>query len=226
MNDGVFEESIEGTPQGGNISPLLSNIYLNHFDRRMGDYGYLLLRYADDIVIFCKFVSDAQDALKRAKEILEGELKLKLSPEKTKIAPTRSKGVEFLGFRFNGRWRIPKDKAKKKFKEEIKRRTRRQQPVNLETVIRFLNPVIRGWGNYFKEGTVKTLFGELDGYIRGRLRSFEAKKRNWNTILFTLPEPELRKMGLVSLSSLLNETISCKGKSQTKAAYGKSVRAV
>ncbi len=226
MNDGVFEESMEGTPQGGNISPLLSNIYLNHFDRRMGDFGYLLLRYADDIVIFCKFVSDAQDALKRAKEILEGELKLKLSPEKTKIAPARSKGVEFLGFRFNGRYRSPRDKAKKKFKEEIKRRTRRQQPVNLETVIRFLNPVIRGWGNYFKEGTVKTLFSELDGYIRGRLRSFEAKKRNWNTILFTLPESELRKMGLASLTSLLNEPISCKGKSQTKAAYGKSVRAV
>jgi group II intron reverse transcriptase/maturase len=55
MNEGVFEESVEGTPQGGNLSPLLANIYLNHFDRRMGDYGYLLLRYADDIVIFCKF---------------------------------------------------------------------------------------------------------------------------------------------------------------------------
>ncbi len=98
--------------------------------------------------------------------------------------------------------------------------------MNLETVISFPNPVILGWGNYFKEGTVKTLFGELDGYIRGRLRSFEAKKRNWNTILFTLPESELRKMGLVSLSSLLNEPISCKGIRQTKAAYGKSVRAV
>src|SRR4030065_2939033 len=83
MNEGLFKESTEGTPQGGNLSPLLSNIYLNHFDRRMGDYGYLLLRYADDIVIFCKFESDAEDALKRAKEILEGELKLKLSPEKT-----------------------------------------------------------------------------------------------------------------------------------------------
>ncbi|KCZ73266.1 Retron-type reverse transcriptase [Candidatus Methanoperedens nitroreducens] len=226
MNEGVFEESIEGTPQGGNLSPLLSNIYLNHFDRRMGEQGFLLLRYADDIVIFCKFLSDAQDALKRATEILEGELKLKLSPEKTKIVAAKSKGVEFLGFRFNGRWRSPKDKAKKKFKEEIKRRTRRQQPINLETVIRRINPVIRGWGNYFKDGTVKTLYAELDGYIRGRLRSFKAKRRTWNTILYTLPETELAKMGLVTLSSLLNESVSCKGKSQTKAAYGKSVRAV
>jgi|PersoiStandDraft_1058852.scaffolds.fasta_scaffold22541_1 RNA-directed DNA polymerase len=226
MNDGIFEESIEGTPQGGNLSPLLSNIYLNHFDRRMGDYGYLLLRYADDIVIFCKFESDAQDALKRAKEILEGELKLKLSPEKTKIIHARKKGVEFLGFHFNGRWRRPKDKAKKKFKEEIKRRTRRQQPVSIETVIRFLNPVIRGWGNYFKGCTVKKLFGELDGYIRGRLRSFKAKRRTWGTILYTLPQSELKKMGLVSLSSMLDESTSCKGKSQTKAVYGKTVRTV
>jgi hypothetical protein len=226
MNDGIFEESVEGTPQGGNLSPLLSNIYLNHFDRRMGDYGYLLLRYADDIVIFCKFESDAQDALKRAKEILEGELKLKLSPEKTKIIHARKKGVEFLGFHFNGRWRKPKDKAKKKFKEEIKRRTRRQQPVSIKTVIRFLNPVIRGWGNYFKGGTVKKLYGELDSYIRGRLRSFKAKKRTQKTILYTLPQSELKKMGLVSLSSMLDDTISCKGKSQTKAVYGKTVSTV
>jgi len=153
-------------------------------------------------------------------------LKLKLSPEKTKIIHARKKGVEFLGFHFNGRWRRPKDKAKKKFKEEIRRRTRRNLPVNLETVIHFLNPVIRGWGNYFKGGTVKKLFEELDGYIRARLRSFKAKRRTWGTILYTLPQSELKNMGLISLSSLLNESVSCKGKSQTKAVYGKTVRTV
>ncbi len=66
-------------------------------------------------------------------------------------------------------------------------------------MIRFLNPVIRGWGNYFKGGTVKKLYGELDGYIRGRLRSFEAKRRTLGTILYTLPQSELKKMGLISL---------------------------
>ncbi len=226
MNDGIFEESFEGTPQGGNLSPLLSNIYLNHFDRRIGDYGYPLLRYADDIVIFCKFESDAEDALKRAKEILEGELKLKLSPEKTKIIHARKKGVEFLGFHFNGRWRRPRDKARKKFKEEIKHRTRRQQPKNLEMVIESINPIIRGWGNYFKGGTVKKSFGELDGYIRGRLRSFEAKRRNLKILVFGIHPSEFAKLGLVSLSSMLDDTISCNGIRQTKAAYGKSVRAV
>jgi len=92
--------------------------------------------------------------------------------------------VEFLGFHFNGRWRRPREKALKRFKEEIKHRTRRQQPKNLEQVIQSINPVIRGWGNYFKEGTVKKKFGELDGYVRGRLRSFKAKKRTWRIILY------------------------------------------
>ena len=211
MNEGIFEESNEGTPQGGNLSPLLSNIYLNHFDRRMGDCGYLLLRYADDIVIFCKFESDAQDALKRAKEILEDELKLKLSPEKTKIINARKKGVEFLGFHFNGRWKRPRDKARKRFREEIKRRTRRQQPKNLEMAIESINPVIRGWGNYFKGGTVKKSFEELDGYIRGRLRSFVAKRRTLKILVFGIHPAEFAKMGLVSLSSMLDDTISCKG---------------
>ncbi len=128
--------------------------------------------------------SDAEDALKRAKEILEGELKLKLSPEKTKIIHARKKGVEFLGFHFNGCWRRPRDKAKKKFKEEIKQRTRRQQAKNTESVIQSINSIIRGWGNYFKGGTVKKLYGELDGYIGGRLRNFQAKRRSRNIVLY------------------------------------------
>ena len=93
-------------------------------------------------------------------------------------------------------------------------------------VIEFINPIIRGWGNYFKGGTVKKSFGELDGYIRGRLRSFEAKRRNLKILVFGIHPAELAKMGLVSLSSMLDDTISCNGISQTKAAYGKSVRAV
>jgi group II intron reverse transcriptase/maturase len=226
MNGGIYEENTEGTPQGGNLSPLLANVYLNHFDRRMGDYGYLLLRYADDIVIFCKYEWEAQEALKRAKEILERELKLKLSPEKTKILNARKKGIEFLGFHFNGRWRRPKDKARKRFKSEIKQRTRRQQPKNLEMVIESINPVIRGWGNYFKGGTVKKLFGELDGYIRGRLRSYEAKRRTLKILVFGIHPSEFAKMGLVSLSSLLDDTISCNGIRRTKAEYRKSVCSV
>jgi len=155
MNEGIFEASTEGTPQGGNLSPLLANAYLNHFDRRMGELGYLIIRYADDILIFCKYEWEA-----------EGELKLKLSPEKTNTVHARKKGVEYLSFHFNGRWRRSKDKAVKKFKAEIKHRTRRQQPENLEMVIASINPIIRGWGNYFNGGTVKKRFEELGRYVR------------------------------------------------------------
>ena len=84
MNDGIFEESIEGTPQGGNISPLLSNIYLNHFDRRMGDYGYLLLRYADDIVIFCKFEFRCRRCTKTSKGDSGRRVKVKTQSRKDK----------------------------------------------------------------------------------------------------------------------------------------------
>jgi len=93
-------------------------------------------------------------------------------------------------------------------------------------VIQSINPVIRGWGNYFKCGTVKKSFGELDGYIRGRLRSFEAKRRTLKILVFGIHPAEFAEMALVSLSSMLDDTISCKGIRQTKAVYGKSVRMV
>jgi retron-type reverse transcriptase len=169
LNEGVFEESTEGTPQGGNLSPLLANIYLNHFDRRMGDYGYLLLRYADDIIIFCK--------------IVHGNVT----------------GVEFLGFHFNGRWKKPKHKAIEKFKSEIKNRTRRQQPISFETLIKLLNPIIRGWWNYFKGCTKKWVFKDLDEYIMERLRGFKAKSRSNKVLWYSLPKSELAQMGLIFL---------------------------
>ncbi|MCX9011090.1 MAG: hypothetical protein OIN66_08205, partial [Candidatus Methanoperedens sp.] len=97
---------------------------------------------------------------------------------------------------------------------------------NLEMVIQSINPVIRGWGNYFKGGTVKKLFGELDGYIRGRLRSFQAKRWTLKILVFGIHPSEFAKLGLVSLSSLLDDTTSCKGIRRTKAVYRKSVRTV
>jgi len=199
MNEGMFEESMEGTPQGGNLSPLLANIYLNHFDRRMGEYGHLLLRYADDFIIFCKYEWEAQDALERAKEILERELKLKLSHEKTKIVHGNVTGVEFLGFQFNGRWKEPRDKAVKKFKSEIKQRTRRKQPISLGTLIKLLNPKIRGWRNYFQGCSKKRRLKELDEYIMGRLRCFVAKRRSNPVLWYTFPKSELAQMGLIFL---------------------------
>jgi len=203
MEDGEFTETMEGTPQGGVISPLLANIYLNHFDRRMGEKGFLLLRYADDILVFCKEEWEAKKALETAQRILGKELKLELSPEKTRIVNARTYGVEFVGFKFNGKWRRPKDKSIERFKDEIRYQTRRQQPRNLQMVIRKISPIIRGWGNYYRGGTVKDRFEHLDGWIRMRLRCFKAKKRSKPVIKYTLPWYELKQMGLVSLVSLI-----------------------
>lgn len=203
MEGDRYEESIEGTPQGGVISPLLANIYLNHLDRRMGEEGYLLIRYADDILIFCKTEYEAEKALQMAKQILEQELRLTLNPEKTKIVMARKKGVEFLGFRFNGRWCRPSDGAIEKFRDTIRYRTRRQQPKNVSMVIRSINPIILGWGRYFGIGTVNKLYDTLDSWLRARIRCFKAKKRQKSIILYTLPSSTLQEMGLVSLTSLI-----------------------
>ena len=203
MEGDGFEESIEGTPQGGVISPLLANIYLNHLDRRMGEEGYLLIRYADDFLIFCKTEYEAEKALQMARQTLEQELRLTLNPEKTKIVMARKKGVEFLGFRFNGRWCRPCDGAIEKFRDAIRHRTRRQQPKNVSMVIRSINPLIRGWGRYFGIGTVNKLYDTLDSWLRARIRCFKAKKRQKSVILYTLPSSTLQEMGLVSLTSLI-----------------------
>lgn len=204
MEEGKFAETMEGTPQGGVISPLLANIYLNHFDRRMGEEGFLLLRYADDFLVFCKEEWEAKRALQTAERILGKELKLTLSPEKTRIVNARAYGVEFVGFKFNGKWRRPRDKSIGKFKDEIRYRTRRQQPKNLQMVIKSINPVIRGWGNYFQEGTNLDRFTHLDSWIRMRLRCFVAKKRSKPVIKYTLPWFVLKQMGLVFLVSLIH----------------------
>ena len=198
MTEEGFEETAEGTPQGGVISPLLANIYLNHFDRRMGEEGYLVLRYADDLLIFCKSDWEAEKALRAAKRILEEELKLNLNPGKTRIVDVREGFAEFLGFRFNDRYLLPTDKAIESYKEAIRHGTRRQQPRNVRMVIAGINPIILGWGRYFGYRTAEPAFRRLDGWTRARVRSFKAKRRTgWIIRKALLEEREL--VSLVSL---------------------------
>ena len=145
---------------------------------------------------------EANKALSTAKHILEKELRLTPHPEKTKIVFAMWKGVEYLGFRFTDRWCSPKENSIKKFKDAIRRRTRRCQPKKLQTIVDGINPVIRGWGRYFGHGSVKECYRHLDGWIRGRIRCFKAKKRCKRVIMYTLPKHALQQMGLVTLSSL------------------------
>ena len=204
MEEGAVRTVVAGTPQGGVISPLLANIYLDQFDRIMEERGYRLIRYADDFVVMCKLERKAERALEVSKGILEGKLKLTLHPEKTRIVRIRG-GFDFLGFRFRGRYQGPRAKSLSSFKDRVRQATRRQQGKNLQQVVQALNPLLRGWGNYQRRGNVKTLYGRLDEWIRMRLRAFKEKKKAVHHQNRRIPNRWLEKQGLISLTSLLPE---------------------
>ncbi len=180
MEDGVFKPTTIGTPQGGVVSPLLANIVLHHLDRQLHEAGYHFVRYADDFVVVCRTRQQAQEALTLVKQVLEGELGLRLSPQKTKIT-TYGKGYEFLGFALSSRSRRMRDKSLQKFKDKIRELTVRKRNLDAE-VIKKLNRVIRGTANYFATNfsTCRWVFQKLDSWIRMRLRCMKRKRKNYN----------------------------------------------
>lgn len=151
---------------------------------------------------------------------------LKLHPEKTKIVHAYYDGFEFLGCLFKAGYIRPKDQSIDSFKDKVRHITRRQQPRTLKMVIDRLNPVIRGWGNYFRYSNVKTRYKALDEWIRMRLRSFLEKKKavvHQNQRIYNWT---LKFQGLVSLYELLPRPFPARGQLRRKAVYGKSVRTV
>jgi len=181
LENGSFQLSETGTPQGGVISPLLANIYLHPLDKRMTERGHRITRYADDFVICCKSQKGAERVLRSVVRFLEQELGLTVHPDKTKIVNSRETAFTFLGYKFWQYEIYPSEKAKKKFKERAKEITRRNQTVNVETLVRkALNPYLRGWANYFVNGRGITFFKKMDGWIRRRLRSVQL--RSWRKV--------------------------------------------
>ena len=159
----------EGSPQGGCISPLLSNIYLDPLDHLMAERGFEMVRYADDFVILCRSPEEAARALAVVQQ-WTAEAGLKLHPEKTKIVDAKRAGFDFLGYRFEGGRRFPRPKSLKKFKDAIRAKTKRTSGKSLKAIITELTPTLRGWFGYFQHSSHKT-FPSLDGWIRMRLRS-------------------------------------------------------
>lgn len=201
MEDDQFHETVVGSPQGGVISPLLANLYLNHFDWGMKVKGFAVVRYADDAVILCKTKEQAEEAYQTAKTILEGELQLRMHPEKTKVVHF-DEGFRFLGFDFWKEYLILPDAKVKKYKEKVRKITRRQQGNNLGEMIKKLNEVSRGFGNYFGIGNVKKKFQRLDEWTRMRVRAFMRKKKS--TVSNSLiPNKVLEVAGMVFLTNLL-----------------------
>ncbi len=191
LKAGVMEEAevrraVTGTPQGGVISPLLANIYLDVLDEawQREHHGLgILIRYADDFVVLCRSRAQAQEALRRIGEILAG-LGLELHSEKTRIAELGlgKEGFVFLGCylrivrsHFKGRtylFRWPSPKAMNHIRSRIREltdRRRRAGMKDIREVIRDLNPVLRGWGNYFRTGNASLKFQQVDSYVNQRL---------------------------------------------------------
>ena len=201
MEDDQFHETEVGSPQGGVISPLLANIYLNHFDWKMKEMGFAVVRYADDAVVLCKTREKAEEAYLAAKSILEEELQLKMHPEKTKVVHF-DEGFRFLGFDFLKDYLILPEAKVKRYKDKVRKVTRRQQGNNLREMIKKLNQVVRGFGNYFGIGNVKSKFRELDSWTRMRVRAFMRKKKS--TVSNSLiPNKVLELAGMVFLTNLL-----------------------
>jgi RNA-directed DNA polymerase len=179
---GEPEETEEGTPQGGVISPLLANIYLNPLDWLMAKAGYEMVRYADDMVVLCRDEQSARLAL----ETVAGWMRengLVLHPEKTRIvdmAPAKAH-FDFLGYRFfraakgQTKWLI-RPKSEQKFKMRLKPLTRRSSGKSLPELVSILNPLLRGFYGYFKKASKYTL-EEVDGWVRERLRGILRKRR-------------------------------------------------
>lgn len=173
LGDG-WRASKEGSPQGGVISPFIANVYLDAFDWQMKGRGHRIVRYADDILILTGSKSAAHNALKVARSILEGELLLTVNEQKTSIAHG-SRGVKFLSVVIHTGYTRIKGGKVEKFKDKVRGITRRNSPVNLEKVIKDLNPVTRGFANYFRVANCQSVFRELDQWIRRRLRSKQLK---------------------------------------------------
>lgn len=183
MEDGKVVIADDGTPQGGVISPLLANIYLDPFDKRMVERGHKMVRYADDFVILCKSSRAAERVMADIKKYLEGELGLTLHPEKSKVVHL-TEGFDFLGYHFLKAYgkpmRRPMDKKLDAFKDEVRELTRRNQTVSMEALLGKLNPYLRGWGHYFGYGNAVKRFKELDGWIRRRVRAVQL--RSWRNV--------------------------------------------
>jgi RNA-directed DNA polymerase len=174
MNGDILEEVEEGSPQGGVISPLLANIYLNEFDQFMKGRGYRIVRYADDILILRASLRSANHAMEVATRYLEKTLKLKVNKDKTHIA-TCCDGIRFLGVIITCKYTYIQEKKLEEFKVKVRKITRRTQGTNLESVIRRLNPVLRGFSHYFKIANCKKVFMNLMSWIRRRLRAIQLK---------------------------------------------------
>lgn len=171
-----WQPTERGTPQGGVISPLLANLYLDPLDHQMERAGWELVRYADDFVILCRSQTQAQAALGQVQAWME-EAGLTLHPEKTRIVNANAPGgFDFLGYHFERGMKWPRKKSLMKLRERVRAKTLRVGGRSLKYIVADVNRTLRGWYGYFQHSKANT-FGSVDGYVRRRLRSLLEKRR-------------------------------------------------
>ena len=177
MENGLLVKTEEGSPQGGPLSPLLANIYLNEYDWEMARRGVPVIRYADDIVVLAKSKRAAERLLETTRRYLEGKLKLKMNVGKSKVVSVFAiRNFKFLGFALgkgkNGIYIRAHTKSLKKAKAKLKELTSRSQGRNVRVVMQKVKVYIRGWLGYFGIASMKTTMREWDKWLRRRYRSY------------------------------------------------------
>ena len=187
MVNGKYEETELGTPQGGNLSPLLSNIMLNELDKELDARGLRFTRYADDCVIVVASEASAKRVMRTITDWTERKLGLKVNATKTRV--TRPSKLKYLGYGFwkdSEKWRArPHEASVQKFRKKLKALCKRSWSIDLTTRIRKINEVTRGWINYFAVADMKSNMRQIDEHLRVMMRVViwkqwkVPKKREW-----------------------------------------------
>ena len=177
MENGLHIKTREGSPQGGPLSPLLANIYLNEYDKEMASRGVPVIRYADDIVVLAKSPRAAERLMGTTQRYLEGKLKLKMNMEKSKVVSVFSvRNFKYLGFALgkgrNGVFIRAHAKSLKKAKAKLRQLTSRSQGRNVRVVMKNVKVFIRGWLGYFGIASMKTIMHRWDEWLRRRFRMY------------------------------------------------------
>src|SRR5258707_93067 len=167
-----------GTPQGGVISPVRANLYLNPLDHQLAQAGWEMVRYADDFVILCRTEAEAQTALAEVRAWVS-EAGLTLHPEKTRVVDASVPGgFDFLGYHFERGMKWPREKSLGKLKERVRAKTARTDGRSLRAIVTDVNRTLRGWYGYFQHSKAN-VFATVDGYVRRRLRSHPPSQTRW-----------------------------------------------
>lgn len=176
MAEGLIIETEKGSPQGGNLSPLLANIYLDDFDKLLEGRGLHFSRYADDIVILVRSRKASERVMESCKNFLEGELKLKVNADKSKSCPVSD--IKFLGFAFIQRnrsenlwWIVIHPKSISRFKDKIRSILRKNSPITVEDSLKALKMAVIGWINYYGLASCKVTIMSIEGWARRKLRA-------------------------------------------------------